>query len=88
MYMPISSENIDKAIIGDFSYYGSYETWERFGIKHPEPRYIIIHEKRLELSIYDYDVDYFNNRQNKFELMNVIEGKVEGDRTFIYKIIK
>jgi hypothetical protein len=86
MYAPNKRSEWNKAIAGDFSYYGSYEFWKSFGVEHPIPKYAIIHEQRLKSKKYDYSLDYFDSQPEKFELLRVLEGKVPGDRTLIYKI--
>lgn len=86
MYAPNKKSEWAKAIDGDFSYYESYGFWKSFGVSHPRPKYAIIHEQRLKSKRYDYSLDYFNSQPERFELLRVLDGKVPGDRTLIYKI--
>ncbi len=87
MYMPEKQENIARAINGDFSYYQSAELWEEFGVEHPNPDYVILHEKALRnKNSYDYGINYLENNK-EFKLLNIIEGNEPYNRIFIYKII-
>jgi len=99
MYMPnkqfyseggyTQTDNIKRAINGDFSYYQSKDLWDRFGIEHPNPDYVIIHEKvlREKSDSYDYGLEYFEGNPD-FRLLKVIEGNVPYERIFIYRIMR
>jgi len=87
MYLPKELENVAKAVRGDFSYYRSMEWWERFGIEHPVPDYLILHEKIFREKVsYEYNLSHFEENP-EFELLGIIESDYEpNNRIFIYKI--
>lgn len=86
MYLPLTKLEWEKAINGDFSYYPNYQSWKKFGIEHPRPRYVVIHEQRIKSKRYDYHLEYFNSQPERFKLVKVIEGKASQEKTFIYRI--
>jgi 4-amino-4-deoxy-L-arabinose transferase-like glycosyltransferase len=88
MYMPYEEINIPRAIDGDFSYYSSQELWNKFGIEHPIPEYVILHERAIRGHVsYDYNASYFESNPD-FELLKVIDSENEPyNRIFIYRIV-
>ncbi len=85
IHMPRNSADLEKALANDFSF-ANEEAWERFGIRHPDIAYVIVHESSVQIPRFDFGFDSFNARVN-LKLIKTFGSPLPGDRTFVYEVV-